>query len=74
MDGAVNMNAIPSSLWAKKWQPRCEDCNRRIFGTDFVRGLAHSEEHWFDTLGGPDSREIYYHTYDCEHLPRRRVK
>ena len=68
------MSTTPSLLRRKKWQPRCEDCNRRIFNTDFIRDLAKSDEDWFDTLGGPESREIYYHTYDCEHLPRRRVK
>jgi len=58
----------------KNWKPRCENCRRRIFVADFRRDLAKSDEYWFDTLGGPDSREIYYHTYDCESLKRRRTK
>jgi len=68
------MNTTPSLLRRKKWQPRCYYCNRRIFDTDFIRGLAQYEEEWFGTFNGPDCRELYAHTYDCESEKRRRIK
>jgi hypothetical protein len=52
---------------------RCEYCNRRIFGTDFVRGLALRHEAWTDSISGPVCREFVAHTYDCEGAPRRLV-
>lgn len=61
---------IPGNGW-HDFHGRCEYCRRRIFGTDFLRGLAEWREEWSDTLGGPVCREFVAHTYDCEAAPRR---
>ena len=54
-----------------RWRTRCHHCDRRIFTTDFERGLAEGVQEWYDTMGGPEERDIYIHTYDCESEPRR---
>jgi hypothetical protein len=55
-------------------RPRCENCERQLFNTDFARGLAESYEYWYDTFNGPDCKDCYHHTYNCESEKRRRIK
>lgn len=49
-------------------QQRCYYCNRVLYGTDFVRGLAICDPD--PTLDDP-GRQIFAHTYDCENAKRR---
>jgi len=58
--------------WAT-YKQRCCNCHRRVFGTDFMRGLAASGDHWQETLGGYYHEDCVYHTYDCWLRPRRVV-
>lgn len=52
---------------------RCAFCNRRIFNTDFERGLAEGKQVWEDTMNGPEEHDEYAHTYNCEKVSRRLV-
>ena len=58
-------------LTSRRKPMRCDYCERVLYLADFERGLAESRVEWSDTLGGPEERDVYAHTYDCENVSRR---